>query len=309
MDNRSKIAVALAKCPEYIPLDVSNIIRGLFETIAFKPRPGTKVLVKPNLLTPMPPDHLTCTHPLVIRSVCEYLLDFGAEVRVGDSPTFGKAVDIAQSIGLTQTLEDLPVKIVNLDRPKLVRFSFGGRVPVSRMVLESDLIVSIPKLKAHHQMRITGAVKNVYGCVSGLGKPILHVLHGDRGCRWENMILEIGQQIPPSVSLMDAVKAMHVHGPVKGRPYPMGLLAASHSAVALDTSVMTMLGLRPEDAPLWRLSVNLNLPGSRSQDIVYPLETPESFNGRDFECTKHLYPISFRPFKLAAHYIKRFRAQ
>ncbi len=309
MDDKSKIAVALAKCPEYIPLDVSKTIRGLFDTINFRPPRSTKVLVKPNLLTPMPPEHLTCTHPQVVRAVCEYLLDSGAEVSVGDSPTFGKAVNIAQSIGLTQTLEDLPVKIVNLDQPRFVRFSFGGRVPVSRIALESDMIVSIPKLKAHHQMRITGAVKNVYGCVSGIGKPILHVLHGDRGCRWENMILEIRQQLPPSVSLMDAVKAMHVHGPVKGQSYPMGLLAASHSAVALDTAVMTMLGLRPEDAPLWRLSLDLNLPGSRPEDVVYPSETPESFTVRDFECTKHLYPVSFRPFKLAAHYMRRFRAQ
>jgi len=309
MHNKTKIAVALAKCSEYIPLDVSNTVRGLFDTIDFKPQRGLKVLIKPNLLTPMPPDHLTCTHPLVVRAVCEYLLDSGAEVCVGDSPTFGKAVNIAQSIGLTSTLEDLPVTIVNLDQPKLVRFSFGGRVPVSRIALESDFIVSVPKLKAHHQMRITGAVKNVYGCVSGLGKPILHVLHGDRGDRWENMILEIRQQLPPSVSLIDAIKAMHVHGPVKGRSYPMGLLAASHSAVALDTAVMTMLGLRPDDAPLWRLSVELNLPGSRPEDVLYPLETPESFDCKDFECTNYLYPVSFRPFKLAAHYMRRFRAQ
>ena len=180
---------------------------------------------------------------------------------------------------------------------------------MSRVALENDLIVSVPKLKAHHQMRITGAVKNVYGCVTGLGKPVLHFLHGDRGCRWENMILEIREHLPPTVSLMDAVKAMHVHGPVKGQSYSMGLLAASNSAVALDTAVMTMLGLKPEDAPLWRLSVNLNLPGATPEEIVYPLETPESFNGKDFKFTERLYPISFRPFKLAAHYISRLRAE
>ena len=303
------MVVALAKCQEYVATEVSDTVRRLFEAISFRPARGMKVLVKPNLLTPMPPEHITCTHPLVVRAVCEYLLESGVEVRVGDSPTFGKAVDIAQSIGLTETLADLPVAIVNLDQPKLVRFSFGGTVPMSRVALENDLIVSVPKLKAHHQMRFTGAVKNVYGCVTGLGKPVLHVLHGDRGCRFENMIHEIREQLPPIVSLMDAVTAMHVHGPVKGQPYPMGLLAASNSAVALDTAVMTMLGLKPEDAPLWRLSVNLNLPGATPEEIVYPLETPESFNGKDFKFTEHLYPISFRPFKLAAHYIRRLRTQ
>ncbi len=297
--------VALAKCSRYVSPDVPDTVRCLFEAIGFRPARGMKVLVKPNLLTPRPPEHITCTHPQVVRAVCEYLLDAGAEVRVGDSPTFGKAVDIAQGIGLTEILADLPVTIVNLDQPKLVRFSFGGIVPMSRVALENDLIVSVPKLKAHHQMRVTGAVKNVYGCVTGLGKPALHVLHGDRGCRWENMILEIREHLPPTVSLMDAVTAMHVHGPVKGRSYSMGLLAASHSAVALDTAVMTMLGLKPEDAPLWRLSVNLNLPGARPEEIVYSMESPESFNGKDFKFTEYLYPISFRPFKMVRHYLER----
>jgi uncharacterized protein (DUF362 family) len=309
MDNQGKIVVALAGCQEYVATDVRDTVRALLETIEFYPTRGIKVLVKPNLLTPRPTDHITCTHPLVVRAVCEYLLDVGCEVRVGDSPTFGKAVDMAESIGLTQTLADLPVAIVNLDKPKLVRFSFGGTVPMSRVALENDLIVSVPKLKAHHQMRITGAVKNVYGCVAGLSKPILHFLHGDRGSRWENMILEIREHLPPTVSLMDAVRAMHVHGPVKGQSYPMGLLAASNSAVALDTAVMTILGLKPEDAPLWRLSVDLNLPGATPEEIVYPLETPELFNGKDFKFTERLNPISFRPLKVAAHYMRRWRAQ
>jgi uncharacterized protein (DUF362 family) len=309
MGNQTKIVVALARRPEYTATDVSDTVRALFETINFHPTRGTKVLVKPNLLTPRPPDHITCTHPLVVRAVCEYLLDTGRQVRVGDSPTFGKAVDMAESIGLTQTLADLPVTIVNLDKPTLVRFSFGGTVPMSRVALENDLIVSVPKLKAHHQMRITGAVKNFYGCVAGLGKPVLHLLHGDRGPRWESMILEIREHLPPTVSLMDAVTAMHVHGPVKGQPYSMGLLAASSSAVALDTAVMTMLGLKPEDAPLWKLSVNLNLPGATPEEIVYPLDPPESFNGKDFKFTKDLYPISFRPLKVATHYLRRLRAK
>ena len=309
MNDQRPIIVALAKCAEYGDPGLTETIRCVLEAIGLRPRPKTRVLVKPNLLTPMPPNNLPCTHPLIIRAVCQYLLDLGAEVRVGDSPTFGKAVEIAKKIGLTQVLADLPVTIVNLDQPKLVRFSFGGTIPMSRVALENDLIVSVPKLKAHHQMRITGAVKNVYGCVTGIGKPFLHFLHGDRGCRFENMILEIRQQLPPTVSVMDAVTAMHVHGPVKGEPYHMGLIAASSSAVALDTAVMSIIGLESKDAPLWQTCLDLNLPGARPEELIYPLEIPESFDGKDFKFPKHLYPISFRPLKMVGHYVRHFRAR
>ena len=260
-------------------------------------------------MCPESPEHLTCTNPAIVRSVCEYLLDHGATVRIGDSPTFGKTTEMAAKIGLTSTLEGLPVSLVNFDRARTVRFSCGPSVGIACEVLDSDLIVSLPKLKAHHQMGITGAVKNVYGCVAGLRKPILHFLHGDRGCRFEHMLLELWQRIPPSVSLMDAVRAMHVHGPTKGEPYPLGLLGASSSPVALDTSVLSILGLKPDGLPLWKSAIALGLHGSRPDDLFHPLESPESFHGKDFRTPRFLYPISFRPLRMIGHYLERLRSR
>jgi len=309
MGAEEKIPVALAKCSEYGASNLAETVRRLLETIGCRPRSGSRVLVKPNLLAPMPPDYLPCTHPLVVRAICLYLLDLGTNVRVGDSPTFGRATEISGKIGLTEALADLPVTIVDLDKPKVVRASFGGWIPISRQALENDLIVNAPKLKAHHQMRITGAVKNVYGCVTGLRKPVLHFLYGDRGGRFERMILDIWENLPPTGSLMDAVAAMHVHGPNTGVPYPLGLLAASRSPVALDSAVMSILGIKPEDAPLWRMSLDLNLPGAGLDDLVYPLEPPESFDGGDFKTPDRLFPLSYRPLKIAGHWLKRYSAR
>jgi uncharacterized protein (DUF362 family) len=306
MDNRSRIKVALAKCADYDSLKVEDTVRNLLETIDCRPSPGTSVLVKPNLLAPKPPDYLPCTHPSVVREVCRYLLDLGAKVRVGDSPTFGQGKAIAGLIGLTEALSDLPVQIINLDRPRLIRLSFGGRMAISRTALENDLIVNVPKLKSHHQTRITGAVKNVYGCSTGLAKPVQHLLYGDRGGRFEKMILDIWKNLPPTVSLMDAVIAMHGHGPTNGDPYSLGLLAASPSAIALDTAVMSMLGLRPEEAPLWKMSQELGLPGARQEDLAYPLETIGSFSAKGFEIPSRLFPLSFRPFGMLRFWIKGF---
>lgn len=309
MQNSQSIAVALLKCPRYDPLETAGAVGTLFEAVGFRPKTGSRVLVKPNLLCPQPPDHLTCTNPVVVRSVCEYLLDHGALVRIGDSPTFGKTTVMAGKIGLESALEGLPVSLVNFDRARSIRFSCGPSVGIAREVLDSDHIVSLPKLKAHHQMGITAAIKNVYGCVVGVRKPILHLLHGDRNCRFEQMLLELWQHIPPSVSLMDAVTAMHVHGPTKGEPYPLGLLGASCSPVALDTSVLSILGLHPEGLPLWKAAIAQKLPGSRLDDLFHPLESPESFDSNGFRVPELLYPISFRPLRVIGHYIKRFRMQ
>ncbi len=307
MNAGSRIQVALAKCASYEASHLADAVGRLLESIQCRPGHGTRILVKPNLLAPSEPDHLPCTHPLVVRAVCQHLTDLGATVRVGDSPTFGNAVEIAKKIGLTEALADLPVTIVNLDGVAPVHLSYGGWMAISPGALENDLIVSVPKLKAHHQMRITGAVKNGYGCVPGLCKPLLHFLYGDRDARFERLFLEIWQRLPPSVSLMDAIVAMHVHGPTKGKPYPLGLLGASTSPLALDTAVMSILGIDPDQAPLWRTALGLNMPGTLLEDLVYPLETPDSFDGAGFQTPRHLFPMSFRPLRVIRHSWKRLR--
>jgi uncharacterized protein (DUF362 family) len=158
-------------------------------------------------------------------------------------------------------------------------------------------------------MAVTGAVKNHYGCVTSLWKILLHVLHGDRGHRFESMLLELLGLLPTSVSVMDAVTAMHGTGPVDGRPFPLGLLAASPSAVALDTAVYTLLGLRPIDVPLWQEALNRNLPGVRAAELAYPLEPLDSFDARGFQVPATLHPLGFHPLKLAKHLLKNGSAR
>lgn len=308
MSSSSGIPVALARCGKYEISGLNKAVRSLLSAIGCAPRRGDTVLVKPNLLAPTPPDFLPCTHPLVVRAICENLLDCGAKIRVGDSPTFGDAVGIAKKIGLTDVLADLPVAIVNLTRPKIVKLSFGGRILISRVALENDMIVSASKLKAHHQVRITGAVKNVYGCCWALAKPIQHLCYGDWGRRFETMMLEIWQHLPPSFSVMDAVTAMHVHGPTVGERYSLGLLGASPSPIALDSAVMGLLGLTPRDAPLWQRALDLKLPGANLEDLTFPLESPEAFDAEGFKTPDHLFPLSFRPLAVAIHVVKRFLA-
>jgi uncharacterized protein (DUF362 family) len=308
MTQQISIQVGLIRRPDYEGEGVVEALKTLLNTMGLSPGHGARVLVKPNLLAPTPPDYLPCTNPVVVKAVCEYLHDHGAKITVGDSPTFGKAVEFASKIGLADALSHLPVDLVNLDKPRFKKLSFGGVVPISSRVLDSDLVVSIPKLKAHHQTRITAAVKNVYGCVPGLRKPVLHLCYGDWGGKFETMLLEMWSKLPPSFSVIDGIVAMSGNGPVIGIPYSMGLLGASSSPVALDTAIMAMLGLEPHDCPLWRMALRLGLPGAGPEDITYPIEGPEAFDVKGFETPEYLYPLSFRPLRVVSHlYMKRVR--
>jgi uncharacterized protein (DUF362 family) len=83
-----KSVVAIRRCSEYELDNVLSQVEWLY-TNASGPDPSTrKVLVKPNILSDEDALKAITTHPVVVEAVIKYLQSRGAEVFVGDSPTF-----------------------------------------------------------------------------------------------------------------------------------------------------------------------------------------------------------------------------
>ena len=314
----SRIPVALTRCPAYEMNQLAESIQACWKALGRVFRPGDAVLVKPNLVTSRRA-HLSCTHPQVVRAVCVLLLDHGVRVQVGDSPAFGTAGQVARAAGLTAALADLPVPVRNLNRPVSTRLisslqasSFqasgpkasGVQVGISRHVLEADLLLNLPRLKAHSQMYITAAAKNLFGCVCGVRKALAHMRHG-QGDDLASLILDLQRHLPPTTSLLDAITAMHVSGPADGQPCHLGLLAASNNAVALDTAVYTALGLSLDQIPLWREARRKNLPGHYPDQITTPLLSPGDLDLSAFQPPDHLNPVSFHPRQIVKSVCRR----
>ncbi|MFZ5811080.1 MAG: DUF362 domain-containing protein [Thermodesulfobacteriota bacterium] len=304
------IPVSLARVPAYDSPELARTVAGLLSAAGFRPAPGTRVLVKPNLVAPRRA-RLSCTHPAVVRAACVYLSDCGARITVGDSPAFGTARVVARLCGLTEALRDMPVDIVNFTRPRPVRLSFGGKIGVASQALDAEAILNIPRLKVHDQMGMTGAVKNTFGCVAGSRKSLAHQLYGERGNRFERLIIEVMEHLPETFHLLDGITAMHVHGPVGGRPFALGLVAAAKNPVALDTAMCGLVGMTPAMVPLWREALAANLPGARPGEIGYPLLGPADFDAAGFQGPRALSPVAFRPMRFLKGRLKslltRFR--
>jgi uncharacterized protein (DUF362 family) len=264
---------------------------------------GARLLIKPNFVA-LKGAPLCCTHASVIAAAARHCVERGARVAVGDSPAFGTAGAVAAAIGLPEMLRPLGVPVITLGRGVKVR-SGPVRVPVSADALEADLILNLPKFKAHSQMRFSGAVKNLFGCVTGVSKAWLHAVHGDKGGRFAAMICGLLDVLPPVVSLMDGVEAMHRTGPIARAPFPLGLLAAGSNPVALDTASAMVLGVSPEAFPVWRACALAGLPGAQPDALTFPLLRPEEFDAAGFELPQTLKPESFRPDVLLKSLVRR----
>jgi uncharacterized protein (DUF362 family) len=299
----SPIPVALQACPSYNPGDLHQVVAQCCQALALPRLSGLHVLVKPNLVAARQA-RLSCTHPQVVRAVCLHLLEHGAKVAVGDSPAFGSARQVARASGLQELLADLPVSIQTLDKPVRRFLACGIELGVSRYALECDLLFNVPRLKAHAQFCISAAAKNVFGCVSGVRKALAHVRHGQND-DLAKIILDLPAVLPPTAHLLDAVIAMQGTGPVAGSPCGLGLLAASHTAVALDTAIYTALELEPEQVPFWRQARCRAMPGAFIEELDYPLLHPLALSLPSFATPRGLNPVSFHPRQVAKGLCRR----
>lgn len=306
-DGAAHPTLALARCAAYA--EVPSVLPGLLDACAGEAPLaglyGKRVLLKPNLVSFRP---LACTEPAVAATVCRWLLDQGARVRVADSPGFGTAPAVARRTGLSEALAPLGIRVEALGRPCALRLDTGVSFPVSRVALESDCILSVTRVKAHAQLRLTLSVKNLFGCVSGLRKAVIHTRQGQDPAFFADCLAALWAALPPSAGLLDGVTAMHVTGPSNGSPLALGLVGASSSCVALDEAFCALLGCAVEDVPLAAALVRRGTPDCLANGCRprYALLHPDAAATRDFRVPTHLLHTSFRPWRLLKSCLRRF---
>lgn len=298
-------SVAIQQCSVYERSVLKEVVDALCAASSVSVGPGTKVLLKPNLVSGMRHDGLACTHPEFIRAAAEWFLDHGAEVAVGDSPAFGTARGVMTACGIAEKLTGLPVRLENFDKPVPTKLASGFTVGIARQAFDCDMLVNLPKVKAHSQLFVSLAVKNYFGCVVGFLKPWIHARYGDIDNRFEALLVDLLGVLPEGITLVDGVVAMQGTGPVTGKPYPLRVVAAGQNPVALDTALLKVLGLSHEKSPLWREGYRRGLPGSEPASLSYPLLSYEAVRVQDFEVPTRLKPVSFHPWRLFVGGLKR----
>ncbi|MGQ9474572.1 MAG: DUF362 domain-containing protein [Actinomycetota bacterium] len=230
---------------------------------------GKKVLVKPNLLGPFPPDSGVITHPLLVKVIREELLRRGCRVLVGDNPGvrgYGMVGRMARVTGVDRAAGE---DFVNLSlRPRTVelRSRYVDRVSVCSEVFEVDHWISVPKFKTHVSTVITGAIKNSYGLLVGGEKARLHSV-APRPERFGELLVDIYALRPPDLVIMDAVTVMEGNGPSGGPTREVGLLLSSDDGGAMDLAMCFLMGVDPRKVPSQRNAMERGMAPARLEDV------------------------------------------
>ena len=300
--------VLLKRCDRYdrsmiIPL-VDIMIASLKPDMDFH---GRVVMLNPNLISASA-SSIGCTHGEFVRSVASCFLDRGARVRLGDSPAFGSAGAVCKKMGIDRSLRAMNVELVEFATPMIKILECGVKVTVAQEALECDLFVGLPKVKAHNQMYMSLALKNIFGILKGTKKARLHMSHGRSHRHFAQIIIDLLPLLPEQLHLADGITAMHKTGPLHGEPFNLNCVAGAGNPVALDTALLDLLELDCRNSPLWQIVAERKMIGWRASELIFPCLDPRDFAGLGFIAPEELNPVRFNPLRYLRGMVKRMFA-
>ncbi|MDH4267622.1 MAG: DUF362 domain-containing protein, partial [Deltaproteobacteria bacterium] len=234
---------------------MGKVVEKIFQAFPF-PFEGKKVLIKPNILGPYPPEKGITTHPSLINALVIALKNRRASCLVGDNPgASGYAANerCARIAGIFDAADGCFVNFAQETLQVDVPSRFIKKLVVSRAVLEADIIINVPKFKTHLQTRITGAVKNMFGILVGAEKAGVH-FSAPRPEDFSEALVDIYQIRIPDLTIMDAVVGMEGNGPSSSDLRPIGKVLASENGVSLDALMVAMMGLSPQSVDYLRIA-------------------------------------------------------
>jgi uncharacterized protein (DUF362 family)/Pyruvate/2-oxoacid:ferredoxin oxidoreductase delta subunit len=285
--NKAKVSIVKAHTYDYVEVyeAVKKSIE-LLDTLKKLIKPSDKVFVKINHLPPpSPPERGIVTHPVFVRAVVELLKTINANITVGDdidSPT----VEGFQLSGIRQVCQEAGVRLINLRDAGFVETKCSGlaldKVYISKIVLDADVIINLPKFKTHTLAIFTGGVKNMYGTIPQGDRQRYHSEYVSNE-NFSRVLADVFSVTKPQLTIMDGVMAMQGEGPAAGTLRQLGVILASQDAVALDAVATKIIGVEPMNIPTTRYAHGRGLGIGDLRSIEVVGERIESVAVSDFK--------------------------
>jgi uncharacterized protein (DUF362 family)/Pyruvate/2-oxoacid:ferredoxin oxidoreductase delta subunit len=227
---------------------------------------NNRVLLKPNLLMSSLPEEAITTHPVFIEAVGRIFQDKGCSVFIADSPG-----GFADKKDIDYVYEATGVKEISK------RYGFGLLYPTETVILDefpfcwwvnSFEIINLPKLKSHQLTTLTLAVKNLYGCISGLYKSHLHKVY-PRTNDFIEVLIKVYKKIKPRLNIVDGILSLEGDGPAKnGRPKKLGIVVIGSDALYTDYVIGKLLGLDVDSHPIVKKAKEVGLFREDNVEII-----------------------------------------
>lgn len=242
--------VFLQRVTEYDVPRIETAFDGGLDQLGIETSGKKTAVIKVNIVQPRAPETGVVTHPAVVEAIIDSLRKRGIEdITIAEGPALGvdvqKAFDVSGFCDLAKRkrvklldlfkaprtnvdvgfgYKDLPNTYADEDLPKY----YCGSLPIPTICLESDLYISVPKLKTHNRTHVSLSLKHQWGLLPfrerqtyhqvGLHEPIAH----------------LARAVQPHVVVIDGILGLEGNGPVQGSPKKSEVLIIGDNLLESD---------------------------------------------------------------------------
>ncbi len=237
----TEIAVRRGESPSKITREAIDAIGGIRNFV----KEGDKVLIKPNICGGNPKIEGSFTSLEVVEELVMMIREVNAKPTVADADMiWTKFEPAAKEQGWIEWAENIKVPLINLTKTKKVDFDFGkesaiGIVPVSKEMVNADVIISVPTMKTHLLTSITIGMKNMYGTFPQENKAKYHRFG------IEEVICDVNRAFTPNLTVIDGTIGGEAWGPLSCTPVYAQTVIASNDVVAADAVACQLMGYDP----------------------------------------------------------------
>jgi len=231
--------------------DIQDTVRRSFDLLGYNfEKKIDTVLIKPNLCYYWDYSTGETTDPRVVSAIIDCLRAiFGDDISIFVGEADASAMKTKYSfkmLGYEELSRMKEVDLINLSEGDVVEKQVSVKdneltLAVNKMLLESDLVINVPKLRTHNVVGITCSLKNMFGAIA---KPRKFGYHKNL----DEVIVGINKLVKSDVCIVDGIIARGKY------PKKMGLILAGDDALATDFVVAKILGFNPRRIEYLRLA-------------------------------------------------------
>ncbi|MDD5014107.1 MAG: DUF362 domain-containing protein [Atribacterota bacterium] len=253
--------------------------------------PGSRILLKPNMVVAKPNSTGATTNPLILDALIEHLMRTSPrEIIIGESSQIGDdTLEAYKVTGIQSVAQKWKASILDFKKDKQISIDvpYGKelkRVQVAETVMKVDYLINLPILKVHCQTKVTIGMKNLKGCIPDEEKSRFHRLNLDQ------CIADLNTVLIPDLTIVDATLCS-LNWELGGIPVRLHTVLASKNTLAVDIIAASMLGYGVDEITHLRLAVQARLGPANQEEIhiISPKNLKEIQPGEKVDIIKGPY--------------------
>jgi uncharacterized protein (DUF362 family) len=181
------------------------------------------------------------TDPRIVSAIIDYIHARGGndfDITIAEADASAMRTKYAfRMLGFTRLAREKSVKLINLCKCEKVEKEVVVNhkkftLPVAKPMLNTNLLINVPKLRTHRLTNVSCGLKNIFGAIAVPRKIVYHP-------QLDEVIVAINKIIKPHLVVVDGIIALGK------QPIKMGLILAGDDQVAVDVTASKVMGYNP----------------------------------------------------------------